>query len=112
MIESKNLFNGITTTAGLAQSNIEPYTLTINGNGFKISDWTKGPKEVLMPEIEQVIFQKEYTIVVWADKKRTIVRCSEEDFDKEKGLAMAIARRLMDRNKFKRLIENAAIQDK
>lgn len=109
MIESKNLFNGITTTAGLAQSNIEPYTLTISGNGLMLGNYGKTTS---IPEIDQVIFQKEYTIVVWADKKRTIVRCSEEDFDKEKGLAMAIVRRLMDRNKFKKLIENAAIQDK
>lgn len=109
MLESKNLFNGITTTSGLVQSNIEPYTITLNGNGIMIGNHGK---TITLPEIDQVIFQKEYTIVVWADKKRTIVRCSEEDFDKEKGLAMAIAKRLMDRNKFKKLIENAAIQDK
>lgn len=109
MLESKNLFNGITTTSGLAQSNIEPYTITLNGNGIMVGNYGK---TTTLPEIDQVIFQKEYTIVVWADKKRTIVRCSEEDFDKEKGLAMAIAKRLMDRNKFKKLIENAAIQDK
>lgn len=108
MLESKNLFNGITTTSGLVQSNIEPYTSTISGNGVMLGNYKKTTE---MPEIDQVIFQKEYTIVVWADKKRTIVRCSEEDFDKEKGLAMAIAKRLMDRNKFKKLIENAAIQD-
>lgn len=69
-------------------------------------------KHKIIPEIEQVIFQKEHTIVVWKDKTRTIVRCCEEDFDKEKGLAMAICKKIMDRNQFKRLIDNAAIQDK
>ena len=66
----------------------------------------------LMPPIEKVIFQKLHTIVVWEDGERTIVKCSEEDFDKEKGLAMAIAKRFIERNKFKKLIENADIQDK
>lgn len=66
----------------------------------------------VMPPIEKVIFQKLHTIVIWEDGERTIVKCSEEDFDKEKGLAMAIAKRFMERNKFKKLIENADIQDK
>ena len=65
-----------------------------------------------LPEIKEVIFQKHYTIVVWADKESTIVKCSEEDFDKEKGLAMAIVKRYIKRNEFKRLIENANNQDK
>ena len=59
----------------------------------------------LMPPIKKVIFQKLHTIVIWEDGEKTVVKCSEEEFDKEKGLAMAIAKRLMDRNKFKRLIK-------
>ena len=66
----------------------------------------------VMPPIEKVIFQKLHTIVIWEDGERTVVKCSEENFDKEKGLAMAIAKRFMERNKFKKLIENADIQDK
>ena len=66
----------------------------------------------ILPEVEKVIFQKEYTIVVWNDKTRTVVKCSEEDFDKEKGFAMAIAKKMLKRNEFKRLLENADIQDK
>ena len=65
-----------------------------------------------VPDIRKVIFQKLHTIVIWEDGEKTVVKCSEEEFDKEKGLAMAIAKRLMDRNKFKRLIKEADIQDK
>lgn len=65
-----------------------------------------------VPDIKKVIFQKLHTIVIWEDGEKTVVKCSEEEFDKEKGLAMAIAKRLMDRNKFKRLIKEADIQDK
>ena len=67
--------------------------------------------DCFMPVPTNVIFQGTHTVVIWDDGERTVVNCFDEDFDKEKGLAMAIARRLMDRNKFKKLIENAAIQD-
>ena len=53
-----------------------------------------------------------HKIVIWEDGEKTVVKCSEESFDKEKGLAMAIAKRFMDRNKFKKLIKDADIQDK
>ena len=92
-----------TTTSATAY---EPYTLTLHHSGVNLL------KTKPMPEITQVIFQKDYTIVVWADKERTIVKCSEEDFDKEKCLAMAIAKRFMERNKFKKLLDTAVIQDK
>lgn len=65
-----------------------------------------------MPSIDKVIFQKDHTIVIWADDTRTVVKCSEEDFDKEKGLAMAICKKYTSRGEFKRLIEEADIQDK
>lgn len=94
----------------LQTTNYEPYTLTIGHTG--IAAGVNLLKLKHMPEIEKVIFQKEYTIVVWADKERTIVKCSKEEFDKEKGLAMAIAKRFMDRNKFKKLLDTAVIQDK
>ena len=84
--------------------------LTVCSTG--LSSLFKCVKTVSMPEIEKVIYQKDFTIVVWADDERTVVRCSEEDFDKEKGLAMAIAKRFMDRNKFKKLIKEASIQNK
>ena len=62
--------------------------------------------------ISKVIFNDPATIILWSNGTKTVVKCSEDDtFDPEKGLAMAIAKRLMDRNKFKKLIENAAIQD-
>ena len=96
-------------------TNYEPYTLAnhyIRNNNFAIGIGINLLETKQMPKIEQVIFQKDLTIVVWADKERTIVKCSEEEFDKEKGLAMAIAKRFMDRNKFKKLLDTAVIQDK
>lgn len=44
--------------------------------------------------IKDVIFAPPATIVYWSDGSKTVVKCSEkDDFDPEKGLAMAIAKR-------------------
>lgn len=54
------------------------------------------------PEIKKVIFSGPCTIVMWSDGDKTIVRCREDDtFDKEKGLAMAISKKMLGNNKSK-----------
>lgn len=54
---------------------ITPYTLTID-------------------PIEKVIFHDPATIVFWKDGFKTVVKCGSGDqFDAEKGLAMAIVKR-------------------
>lgn len=45
-------------------------------------------------EITKVIFNEPATIVFWGDGTKTVVKCSKDDeFDPEKGLAMAIAKK-------------------
>lgn len=58
------------------------------------------PKIIRMNDIEatlglkRVIFNPPATIVLWDDGSKTVVKCGEnEAFDREKGLAMAIAKR-------------------
>ena len=51
--------------------------------------------------IKNVIFSGPCTIVQWSDGDKTIVRCENEDFDKEKGLAMAIAKKFLGTNESK-----------
>ena len=51
--------------------------------------------------IKNVIFSGPCTIVQWSDGDKTIVRCENEDFDKEKGLAMAIVKKFFGTNKNK-----------
>ena len=46
-------------------------------------------------EIEKVIFNDPATIVIWSDGSKTVVKCTNEEFDKEKGLAMAICKRVL-----------------
>lgn len=52
------------------------------------------------PAINKVIFNPPATIVMWSDGDKTIVKCQEGDeFDPEKGLAMACMKKLLGTNK-------------
>ena len=51
--------------------------------------------------IKNVIFSGPCTIVQWSDGDKTIVRCENDDFDKEKGLAMAIVKKFFGTNESK-----------
>lgn len=45
--------------------------------------------------IRKVIFSNPATIVLWSDCTKTVVKCGPDDiFDKEKGLAMAIVKKM------------------
>lgn len=45
--------------------------------------------------IRKVIFNAPATVVLWSDGTKTVVKCGPDDiFDKEKGLAMAIVKKM------------------
>ena len=47
------------------------------------------------PYIRKVIFNAPATVVLWSDGTKTVVKCGPDDiFDKEKGLAMAIVKKM------------------
>lgn len=49
--------------------------------------------------IKKVIFHAPATIVYWQDGSKTVVKCSEKElFDPEKGLAMAICKKVLGTN--------------
>ena len=70
--------------------------------------------------IKNVIFSGPCTIVQWSDGDKTIVRCENEDFDKEKGLAMAIVKKFFGTNEsksnyndiFKKWIQDEEVEEK
>ena len=44
----------------------------------------------------RVVFNNPATIVLWNDGTKTVVKCSDKDkYDKEKGLAMAISKKVL-----------------
>lgn len=47
-----------------------------------------------IPEIVNVIFNEPATIVLWSDGSKTVVKADGELFDPEKGLAMAIVKKM------------------
>lgn len=89
------------------------HAVTYNGNNYVYTgeekgwiqiDSNNGKEETAMPvrydqvkpnwlSIKQVIFNAPATIVLWNDGTKTVVKCENEDFDPEKGLAMAIAKK-------------------
>lgn len=48
-----------------------------------------------LASIKNVVFNPPATIVFWADNTKTVVKAENEDFDPEKGLAMAIAKKAL-----------------
>lgn len=60
--------------------------------------------------IKNVIFNDPATIVFWTDGTKTVVKAKNEEFDPEKGLAMAIAKKFLGNkgsyyNEFKKWIK-------
>ena len=49
-------------------------------------------------DIKDIIFNNPATIVLWADGTKTVVKAENEEFDPEKGLAMAIAKKALGNN--------------
>lgn len=58
-----------------------------------------------LPTIERVIFNDPATIVMWKDGTKTVVKCQNgEAFDQEKGLAMAICKKVYGLKEFKKFL--------
>lgn len=49
--------------------------------------------DILVPKIKNVILNDPAVIVIWEDGTKTVVKAQEEEFDPEKGLAMAISKK-------------------
>ena len=66
----------------------------------KVKAETKRAEEIdlktasVRPQITDVIFNAPATIVKWTDGTKTVVKCGKGDqYDKEKGLALAVAKK-------------------
>ena len=83
----------------------------MNEMGHTISYYNRFPFRVFSEDTtqektpKQVIFNPPCTIVLWNDGSKTIVRCFNEEFDPEKGFSMAIAKKILGRMEFERLLK-------
>lgn len=50
--------------------------------------------------IKDVIFNPPATIVFWTDNTKTVVKAQSEFYDPEKGIAMAISKKMLGDNKY------------
>ena len=77
----------------------EIYMMTARGSGKTrwVSDLMKNAFR--FNPIKDVIFNDPATIVFWTDGSKTVVKCQKgETFDPEKGLAMAISKKVLGNN--------------
>lgn len=64
---------------------------------LKMSDcYITAFKNPLRPDIKKVIYNDPATIIFWEDGTKTVVQCQKgDDYDPEKGLVMAIAKKAL-----------------
>ena len=61
-----------------------------------------------MPEIDRMIFNDPATVVIWKDGKKTVVKTQKgEKYDPEKGLAMAVMKRVLTPREYHKHLEEA-----
>ena len=69
--------------------------------------------DAINANIKNVIFNDPYTIILWKDGRKTIVKCQPGDvYDKEKGLALALVKHFMhDSNYFNTIFKKWLPED-
>lgn len=95
---------------------ITPYTSCIEFIDSKVAAYKphsicavgRTYKEAANNLVKRIIFNPPVTIVFWQDGTKTVVKCQNgEEFDPEKGLAMAVIKKGMGYGIFNKLIEKA-----
>lgn len=79
--------------------------------GIPSAHYERVQKDLSNPRIKNVIFNDPATIVFWEDGTKTVVKAHDEPFDKEKGLSMAIVKKMYGNkgsyfNEIKKWVEN------
>ena len=84
--------------------------------GFTVGDFVGRFKTTIEYFATKIIFNPPATVILWADGTKTVVKCGEHDeFDPEKGLVMAITKKLLGNkgnyyNVIKNLLKEADYQ--
>lgn len=81
---------------------------TVKHGGFHGYDWLRNiPYHVTEDEAtpKRIVRNGPALVVFWRDGTKTVVKCHDEDFDPEKGLAMALCRKLWGRCQTERFVK-------
>lgn len=88
-------------------------TVSSNGEPEILINVNKEDKNMMIPvvrrpEIKEVIFNEPATIVFWKDGTKTVVKCGKgEKFDPEKGVAIALAKKMLYSKDYSRVIASS-----
>lgn len=64
-----------------------------------------------LPKPRKLIVNGPATVILWSDGTKTVAKCNtDEPFDPEKGVAIAIAKRFISGNKLHRMFDDALSQ--
>ena len=102
-----NINNAENIIGSLKKYEMRPASIEYSGYGdnhyteneltLTLENWVKFNKDYIIDrkeDIEKVIFNDPATIVYWKDGTKTVVKCQDGDvYDKEKGLAMCVAKK-------------------
>lgn len=88
-----NSFYGVTGNFGRRNGKQDMLDSMLYGYAAKDRALQNAKPFVFQLEITNVIYNDPATIVFWSDNTKTIVKATNEKFDPEKGLAMAIAKK-------------------
>ena len=101
----RNIQNDITVKVGsqMYRANQVEFTQSIGEYPeIDIHTWLTPSNKVKTPElsIKDVIFNPPATIIFWTDNTKTVVKADGENYDPEKGIAMAISKKILGDNKY------------
>ena len=88
-----NSFYGVTGNFGRRNGKQDMLDSMLYGYAAKDRALQNAKPFIFQLEITNVIYNDPATIVFWSDNTKTIVKATNEKFDPEKGLAMAIAKK-------------------
>lgn len=97
-VNASNSWYGDAYNSAMAYSNIK----------FNAKPSKKPYKQFTLafPEIDKVIFHAPATVIIFKDGTKSIVKCSEHDeYDQEKGFAMALLKHVLGNKKYKTLFK-------
>lgn len=61
---------------------------------------------VRVPEIHKVIYSPPATIIIWADKTKTVVKCSDGDeYSRTTGLALCIIKKVYGPKRYREILK-------
>lgn len=91
---SYKYYNNYVITTNSDCSSVYPKLLSSVFNTIQTSNM-EVTLQTIIPKIKDVIYNDPATIVFWEDGTKTVVKCKNEKFDPEKGLAMAFSKKML-----------------